>query len=60
MSGDGAVISLLNTNALLAPAGLGWLLLVDFNMDMLHLMAKREVRQRVKSHPQFGTLMKGE
>lgn len=59
MSGDSTVISLLNANALLAPTGMDWLLLVDFNMDMLHLMAKREVRHRAGSHPQFDLLKKG-
>lgn len=58
MSQGDAVLSLLNTNSLLAPGCMDWLLLFDFNMDMLHLMVKSEVRQRVRGHPQFSLLKK--
>ena len=59
MSRDDAVVALLNTNTLLAPAGMDWLLLFDFNMNMLHLMAQAKVRQRAESHRYFTTQKKG-
>ena len=58
MSGDDAVFSLLNTNTLLAPTGMDWLLLFDFNMDMLHLMAASNIRQRARDHRYFLTRQK--
>lgn len=58
MSSEDAVRSLLNTNVLLAPIGLEWLLLFDFDMDMLQLMALPPAQQRAKGHHYFMTQQK--
>lgn len=58
MSVEDEVFSLLNTNTLLVPTGMDWLLLFDFNMDMLHLMAHSKVRQRARNHLYFTTQKK--
>ncbi|GEM_PF-5226713 len=54
MSTDDSVFSLLNTNTLLSPTSMDWLVLFDYNMDMLHLMTNADVWPRVKNHPYFG------
>ncbi len=58
MSRDDAVFLLLNTNTLVAPISMDWLMLFDYDMDRLHLMAQPEVRQRARNHPHFDTLKK--